>query len=36
MPVNSVMLFIDLLAGLSTSPEDAQENTFDGNIAVWY
>lgn len=33
MSVNSVMLFIDMLAGLSTSPEDSQESTFDGNIA---
>lgn len=32
MSVDSVMLFIDMLAGLSTFTEDSQ-NTFDGNTA---
>ena len=34
MSVNSVMLFIDVLAGLNLSPEDSRESTFDGKYGL--
>jgi hypothetical protein len=34
MSVNSVMLFIDMLAGLNLSPEDSRESMFDGKYRL--
>lgn len=34
MSLNSVMLFIDVLAGLNLSPEDSWESTFDGKYRL--